>query len=148
MYQPNFSTICNHNRLKRIDDNFVRCLDCGLSLINQVKILPNKSRQDFSKENKSFLRNFDRNFSNLIEQVDEESSVPTYKYYADRKWLNLIKINNIVQFQTNPPKYEVFINGEKSYLTQKQIDRIIQTLGVIHIDEDQYNYIARSMRKN
>ena len=130
----NYSKICNHNRLQRIGNDFVRCLDCGQSMISQSKLLSNKTRQDFTKENKSFVRNFDRNFSNVLEEVDDQSMEPLYEYYADRMMINKIIINRQVQFQSLPPKFEVFVNGSKTYLTNDDIQKLLIDAGAFRID--------------
>lgn len=132
-----YSKICNHTRLNRIDENFVRCLDCGQSMISQQKMLMNKTRKDFTKENKSFCRNFDRNFTNIIEETDEESSQPFFEYYTDKNWINLIIINRTVQFKSNPPKYQIKINGRQLYLTDQEINKILMDIDGIKVDEQQ-----------
>lgn len=147
MQQPNYSVICNHSRLKRINDKFVRCLDCGVSMISQNNITSNKSSRDFVKENGSFLRNFDRNFSNVLEEVDEQSSIPTFEYYTDRNFFNLVRINKVVQFYTNPSKYSVTVNNRTEYLTQAQINKILREINAVRIDEYQYNNIYKKLNK-
>ena len=130
----NYSKICGHNRLQRINNDFVRCLDCGQSMISQSKVVSNKTRQDFTNENKSFVRNFDRNFSNTLEEVDDQSDNPLYEYYADRMMINKIIINRRVQFQSLPPKFEVFVNGSKTYLTNDDIQKLLIDAGAFRID--------------
>ncbi|XWV25320.1 hypothetical protein QJ856_gp0450 [Tupanvirus deep ocean] len=130
-----FSKICNHNRLQRINNDFVRCLDCGQSMISQTKMISNKTRQDFTKENKSFVRNFNRNFSNILEEVDEQASFPLYEYYADRMMINKIIINRRVQFASDPPKFEVIVNGSKTYLTNDEIQKLLMDANAFRVDE-------------
>lgn len=121
-----YSKICNHSRIKRIDDNFVRCYDCGLSIVNQRILKSNKSREDFVDENKSFLKNFDRNFSNVIEENDHETdNTPIYEYYKDKDGYNKLLLNKVPMFNSYPHKYEVYINDSKYYLTQDHIKKII-----------------------
>lgn len=129
------SSICSHERLTRINDNFVRCLKCGQSLISQKEILRNKSQSDFSKENKLFTINFDRNFSNVLEEIDNENTKPIYEYYTDRMNMNRISINKIPVFNSNPPKYEVVVNGEKNYLTNDIIQKMLIDIKGIKIDK-------------
>ncbi|BCS82981.1 hypothetical protein QLL95_gp1142 [Cotonvirus japonicus] len=148
MSSLNFSNICGHNRLKRMDKNFVRCLDCGLSIINQSKIQSNKTPREFAEENKSVTRNFDRNFTNILEEIDEQSNVPFYEYYSDRLWNNLIKYDRTPQFSSDPVKYKIFINGHVHYLMQKEIDNVLSSINAIRIDEDQYNRIKKKLNKN
>ncbi|QGR53801.1 hypothetical protein [Moumouvirus maliensis] len=137
----NYGTICNHSRLERIDDNFVRCLTCGQSLISQKTIVNNKRVKDFTKENNNFTRNFNRNFSNQLEQLDAKSQIPKYEYYTDKYNANLISINKATQLLSDPPKYEVDVNGSKNYLTQSQIDIILKNINAMNIDYDQYMII-------
>lgn len=130
-----YSKICNHTRLQRINNNFVRCLECGQSMISQKKHIRNKTRQDFTKENKSFIRNFDRNFSNVIEEVDETSNTPMYEYYADKMMANKIIVNRAVAYQSLPPKYEVIVNGNKIYITDQEISKLLTDIGAIRVDQ-------------
>lgn len=121
-----YSAVCNHERLNRIDSNFVRCLACGQSLISQNQIVKNKTRLDFTRENQSFTRNFDRNFSNQIEQVDNEADkAPIYEYYSDPMKMNQIIVNRCPKFSSLPIKFEVNVNGQINYLTKDQIDKML-----------------------
>ena len=133
MFNKPYGNLCNHNRFKRIDDNFVRCLDCGQSMISQKILEGNKKRNDFTKENKSFNRNFDRNFSNELDEVDELSSRPIYEYYTDRMGANKIIINKQLMFSSNPPKYKVTVNGSDNYLTQQEIHQMLWDINAIRI---------------
>lgn len=122
-----YAKLCNHERLKRIDDNFIRCYECGLSMISQKKSDSNKSRLDFTKENKLFLKNFERNFSNVIEQTDHETdNKPIYEYYCDRHGRNKIIVNKVPVFNSYPHKYEIYINDAQYYLTTDHINNIIR----------------------
>ena len=145
----NYSKICNHKRLERINNNFVRCMNCGQSMISQEILLTNKTRNDFTNENKSFVRNFDRNFTNILEEVDEQSMAPLYEYYTDRNWVNLIVINKIVQFYSNPAKYETIINGTKSYLNENEIKKLLFDVKAIKVTENDLNikYGANFLKK-
>ncbi|AYV85575.1 MAG: hypothetical protein Satyrvirus23_18 [Satyrvirus sp.] len=133
----NYSLICNHVRLSRIDSNFVRCLDCGQSMISQEHISTNKSQKDFVKENKSFMRNFDRNFTNILEENDNKNDLPLYEFYTDRMFANKVVVDRRIRFQSSPPKYTVFINGKESYLTNNEIQKVLGDINAIRIDENQ-----------
>lgn len=131
-----YAKICNHSRLKRINNDFVRCLECGESMISQKKMLTNKTRKDFTNENKLFIRNFNRNFTNILEETDELSNNAFYEYYTDRLLINKIIVNRKVQFYSDPPKFEVFVNGHKSYLTNDEIRKLLADICAIRIDEN------------
>jgi hypothetical protein len=143
MNLTDYSKICNHSRLTRLDRNFVRCLDCGQSMISQKKILANKTRQDFTKENKSFGRNFDRNFTNVIEETDQQN-VPLLEFYTDKLLANTIIINRANQLQSYPPKYRVDINGDHALLTDEQINKLLSDINAVRINGEQ----LRMMYKN
>lgn len=140
-----YARICNHQRLTRLNDNFVRCLDCGQSMVSHYKMALNKRQKDFTKENKSFVRNFDRNFTNVLEEIDEQTNKPLLEYYIDRNWANLVIVNRSVQFQSSPAKYEVVINGERVYLDDLKINKILSELNAIRVDEQQ---VKNKFRKN
>lgn len=130
-----YSGICDHSRLQRINKDFVRCLSCGQSLISQKIPSTNKSSLDFARENKNFTKNFDRNFTNVLEEVDEESSQkPLYEYYTDKMQTNRIIVDKRVQFSSNPPKFEVSVNGDKYYLTNDQIKKMLNDTGSFRVD--------------
>lgn len=133
-----YSGICYHDRLKRINKNFVRCLKCGETIINHETIIKNKSSRDFVNENNSFIRNFDRNFSNIIEQVDEENDKPYYEYYIDRNRVNKIIVNRKVQFNSNPATYETIINGKKYYIDDNKIQNILNQINALKVDADMF----------
>ncbi len=132
----NYSMICGHSRLQRINNNFVRCQDCGQSMISQTNIPVNKTRQDFTKENKSFIRNFDRNFSNVLEETDNQQTEPLYEYYTDRMMINVIIVDRRVQFNSDPPKFKVKVNDNRIYLTNGDIMKLLAETNVIRVDPD------------
>ncbi len=142
-----FSTLCDHKRLTRINSNFVRCLDCGESMISQKSIVGNKNRKDFEKENKSFTRNFDRNFSNTIGENDTLNNQPIFDYYVDRNLVNTIIVNWNIQFDSDPPKYEVFINDDKTYMTYPEIKKIISDTNCVKVDKEHIKSIITNRRK-
>lgn len=135
MNNSNYSVICNHSRLTRIDNNFVRCLECGQSMISQQNISRNKTTQDFANENKSFSRNFDRNFTNILEETDEQSNAPLYEFYTDRRMTNKIVVDKNCRFNSDPPKYEVIVNSFKSYLTNSEIQKLLLDINAIRVDK-------------
>lgn len=124
-------SICEHNRTERINKNFIRCKKCGES-IPSVILKRNKNPNDYI-ENSSFM-NFDRNFNNVIEEVDEYTNRPIYEYYADSLGINKIIINKAVQFSSNPPRYEVIVNDNKYYLLKNEINKLLNDTKVKKID--------------
>ena len=138
MADLNYAKICTHERITRLNDNFVRCLNCGQSLVSQKYIPGNKTRNDFTNENKLFSRNFDRNFTNVLEEVDSESNRPHYEYYSDKNWTNGVIIKRAVEFSSNPPKFQVIMNGQVGYLDNDKIRILLSNLNAIRIDEEQF----------
>lgn len=128
-----YSRLCDHSRLQRIDKNFVRCLDCGQSMISQSRVPTNKTTKDFVKENKGFSKNFNRNFSNELEETDEQTSRPLYEYYTDRMEVNRIIVNRQDKFKSDPPKYETLVNGDTFYLTNQQIQKILNDVRAFRV---------------
>jgi hypothetical protein len=49
-----YAPLCDHQYLFRVDDNFVRCRQCGLSFVSQKKIPRNKGAHEFIRENTTF----------------------------------------------------------------------------------------------
>ena len=131
----NYSRICNHPRLSRIDPNFVRCLACGVTLVSQQNALINKKQKDFSNENKSFMRNFDRNFSNNIEQTDDQPHL--LEYYIDKHKTNVVIVDRTRSFFSDPPKYKTTINGQTSFLFAEQINKLLNDIKAIRVDRRQ-----------
>lgn len=127
-----YSLICSHPRIERVDKNFVRCLQCGESMISQKNISGNKRQSDFSKENDTYTKNFDRNFTNVIEEVSNPSGrkseytiPPAYEYYSDRMGINKIRIDKNPAFYSHPVKHEVIVNGKQFYLEGSEIKKLL-----------------------
>ena len=135
----NYSKICDHSRLKRISADFVRCLDCGQSMISQKNVTTNKTSRDFVSENKNFTKNFDRNFNNVLEEVDNQSDRPLYEYYTDHVQANRIVLNRQNKLRCDPPKYEVWINGNTCHLTNQQVQQILNDTGSFRVDKYKLN---------
>ena len=150
MDSDNFSMICNHEHLYRMDENFVRCRDCGQSMISQVNISINKNRSDFTKENNSFMKNFDRNFSNIIEEKEDCLKDSIYEYYVDRTLSNFIIIDRKIKFKSDPVKFEVKVNGENNYLTQSLINDLLSSINAVRVDKDHFNNlkVQKKLSKN
>ncbi len=140
MHTP-FSKICYHEKNKRIDNNFVKCLICGQKIVKILDPITNKTRQDFTNENKNINKKFDRHFSNEIPD-DEDSSMLRVEYYADRNRVNNIIVNRSIKYFSDPPKYHVSINGEKVLLNDLQIDKMLLDTNVMRMDEQQF-FLAR-----
>ena len=139
----NYSGLCNHLRIIRINDDFVRCQQCGLSMVNKKNQPNNKTINDFTKENKSFLKNFDKHFTNVIEEVDVYSSKPLYEYYVDKLMMNKIIVNKNTQYLSLPPQYEVIVNNKKTTMTDQQIYKLLSDINAIRIDEKSFKNINR-----
>jgi hypothetical protein len=134
-----YSSMCDHYRTVRIDEHFDRCLKCGQSFVNpSYSNVRNKTRHDFTKENKRFTRNFDRNFSNVIEEVDTYIDEPRIEYYTDRTQTNLAKLDRNDILPGDPQKYKIIINGQSAYLELDRIKQLFADAGVFRIDGDQY----------
>lgn len=127
----NLHNICNHSNLKRIDDNFVGCLDCKETFVNHKVVPLNKTPKDFVKENTVANRNFDRNFTNVIKS--KNNTKPIYEFYTDRTGLNNIVVDRRVLFNSNPPKYSVKLNNREHYLTDAQIIKLLKDARVARV---------------
>lgn len=140
MSDPFFSGRCNHDRMKRIDNNFIKCTKCGHSVISQVNQLRNKTRHEFTTENKSFQRNFERNFTNVLSEVEKIGPVPL-EYYTDVNNLNYVIVDRTVLFDSNPPKFKINFNGNIVTVTNDRLNDSLQKIRAIRIDEQQFNYV-------
>jgi len=118
--------LCEHSNLKRVDDNFVLCLNCGQQMVNQKYTRMNKNTLDFVKESSGKdLKNFDRNFSNAIVQSHIENSV---ELYTDIRGVNKMTISKNPVFNSNPAKYKVILNGNIQFMVDGDIKKIITSL--------------------
>lgn len=140
---PFFTGLCNHDRVKRIDENFVKCVACGHSVVSQSKQPRNKTRHEFTSENKSFQKNFDRNFSNLIPQVENYGPAPL-EYYTDVNQLNFLIVDRTVLFNSDPPKYKISLNDKSATVTDNRIKEIMSDIKAIRVDAQQFKYMQRS----
>lgn len=141
MIQAPYSRICQHSRLARLNDNFVRCLQCGQSMISQQSMPRNKTRQEFTRENDTFERNFERNFNNVIEETDQPD-IPLYEYYTDRNGVNFILVDRRVMYRSDPPKYTVVVNGKKTILEDGEIRKILDDVRAVRIDAEQFKMMS------
>lgn len=133
----NFSKICYHDRTTRMNNEFVKCVDCGQKIVNIQNHITNKRCNDFTME-KGSLKNFDNNFSNTIDFDDNEKKYLRVEYYADRNRVNNIVVNRLNKYFSDPPKYDVNINGTKRLLTDMQIDQLLRDTNTMRIDEHQF----------
>jgi hypothetical protein len=117
------TSICQHSKTSRINDNFIKCLDCGQSVVSNNKSYTNKGMQNFVSENKSFQRNFDRNFRNDIIEGEEKGPI---EMFADAQFVNVIIVDRTPLYGTTPPKYKIIFNGESLYLTNDHIANLLQ----------------------
>lgn len=139
-----FSGLCEHSSTKRVNENFIRCNRCGISLINQSSVAPVKSSQDFVKNNKSFERNFDRNFSNVIEEVDL-AGPSRIEYYVNPNDYSYVVIDWTPVFNANPLKYMVNFNGQTTTMTEKKIKEILSKIRATKIDKEQFKQMFRQL---
>jgi len=137
---PTYSTFCEHRRIGRVDQNFVRCNDCGRSFVDQMSVPSIKKMDDFVKEDQSFQRNFNRNFSNEIEEV-ESYGPPPVEYYVDKNWINRIVIKWERIYGSDPAKYHVSLNGDNTSMTNDQIKQLIQSVRATRISKEQFDQI-------
>lgn len=121
--------ICDHPRLTRINDNFVRCLTCGCDLISQKKIPRNKTVHDFTAENRSLLKS-NKFFNNLVENKSDSDML---SYYTDKDGINTVTIDWSNRSQKRPPQYIVIVNGIVTQLTEREINKLLSDLKAIRI---------------
>lgn len=131
--EPKYSILCGHYMNKRINDNFVKCTECGEIIVNQKNIVSNKSQKNFVNENKNYTKNFDRNFSNLIKSEDNIVD-DTNLYYTNRDRTIFFTINPTPITKNSRNIYEIRINGACYYLTNEQIEKILIKYGAIKIE--------------
>ena len=136
----NYSEICDHRNVARIDTKFVKCKDCGDSFVSNITTTKNKVAADFTCTSNCGLKNFDRNFSNNVSTDCKQN--PIVNYYADKNGVNLIKLDACNKFGSNPPKYQITLNGESTYLDMSKINEIIKETKAMQIDAETYEEIA------
>lgn len=130
-----------HRDVSRIDENFVKCYECGETILQAQNRMTNKTSRDFVQEDKSF-RYRKNNSSRYDKHTDYTPKVSSYckkKYYADRNWINVIMIDYNSTLNTRPVKFRVKLNGQYDSLTLDEILNVIQKLRLIEIDEQGYN---------
>lgn len=120
----NYSKLCNHDHIKRIDKNFIKCLDCGQSIINQSSLPRNKTPIDFVNENK-IPQSFSNKIFSHVSYDENRNIIPKYEYYRDRNNLNEIIINWADHLYTRPIKFKTIVNSENNYLTKNEIKQLL-----------------------
>jgi hypothetical protein len=131
----NFCSLCSHSRINRINNDFIRCLTCGESFPNKLITHKNKTIQDFAKESPGFMKNFDRNFTNVIDQNDIYYDEPNYEYYVDASFLNKIIVDKKNLFNSDIPTYRVNINNKVHNIDSEKLQHILDKIGAIKIDK-------------
>jgi len=126
MYNLSFSKVCYHDRSRRINQTAVKCLDCGQVVINKLVQDGNKTSKDFVKEHSH--HNFNRNFSNDF--VENNTNNSQIEYYSDYNQINNISVDRSKAYYTNPPKYNVVINGDTHILSDPEIKKILHDTNV------------------
>lgn len=115
-----YSKVCYHSNVRRIDNDFVRCIDCNQSVINKLSNITNKKSTDFTSTN----RHFNRNFSNELPPLDQIA--PGYlEYYADIHGVNRIIVDRTNRYFGTPVTYNVTINDEKIVLDDDKINHLL-----------------------
>lgn len=142
MLNSSFSGLCDHSRIKRLNENFVRCTKCGQSMIRQEDVSMNKNGQEFARENKSFQRNFDRNFSNVIEEVDRAGPAPI-DFFINPNNNDYLIVDRTVMNNSNPPKFKINYNGNITVATNDQVNEISQKIKAIRVDQEQFKYLFK-----
>lgn len=127
-----YSRICYHSRSERINDQFIKCFDCGQSFVKPKNEIKNKRCSDFSVEDTQFNRNYERNFTNNIEAPIEYGPAPI-EYYTDKNNQNKIIIDRKNNFESDPQKYRVIINNKECILTEDKIQTLIRDTKVRRI---------------
>lgn len=138
-----YSFFCYHESTKRIDDVYVKCNNCGLTIISMLQEPKNKSLADFTRENKQF--NPSRYNDNIIRDQYQKSTI---EYYVDKSFLNKIYIDRSdksVQYKSIDSnaiiKYLVNINGSNEYYTNDEILDLLKQISATRITKEQYNQI-------
>lgn len=130
-----YDVYCRHPRTRRIDDNFVLCLACGESYVDQTKVQNNKTINDFIRESKHFDRHVTRNRNNNIISHDYPIRQKD-TYYMDSMGVNTVVVHN-------PPDedslYQVTINNKKRMMYYADIAKIIQQIKAFRVSKDIYD---------
>jgi hypothetical protein len=135
-----YSSVCSHPRIERVDSNFIRCMQCGESMIYSQNISRNKTVYDFVEKNNPMLKNFDKHFSNIVEEIPIKSSDtrhkinPNYEYFSDKLGINKIRINKNPRKYSYPAKYEVLINNIKVLLDRNEIQKLLIDIKAVKIE--------------
>ena len=138
-----YSFFCYHQSTRRVDNNYVVCNNCGLSIVSHLQHPRNKNINDFTRENKQFNPN---KVADNIVRFDKINN--QLEYYTDKKFLNKIlidKSSTSVQYKSSNSnavvKYKVTINDEPTYYDTDEIDAMLNKINAIRIDATQYSQI-------
>lgn len=108
---------CHHDKIVRIDDKFVRCLQCKKSIVNYKVMDTNRSSFYYEKEHSDVIKNFNKyhradivdNVINDVEKIKRPTKSST-NYYTNKEGDILAKITDI---------------GNNRYLVDDGYNRII-----------------------
>jgi hypothetical protein len=140
-------TICRHDRIRRVDENFMECVECNFSYIQQIKTIQNKKASDFIEENGHFDRHFSRNFNNKFDSSSDWNDKYMRPVHEQNKMANQntpsvfrsengsieVVVDRTVGLNTNPVQYGIRINGELSFATENEIKQLLYKIKAMKI---------------
>jgi hypothetical protein len=139
-----FAGLCSHSRLKRLDQNFVKCVDCGESQIKPVEPTRDELMQKYMDENRFFDDNFIRNFDNkYVPQKEWEKShglhhkettskslsyMGGYHTYSARDGRMEILVESTMQESSDPkvePQHAVRVDGRWFSMSSRELKNFL-----------------------
>lgn len=136
---------CFHRNKRQINNTTAICLDCGVDVISVIETKRMKTMKDFERENPIDEEYFNRNFTNEVNYGDPEL---TTEYYVDKNGIFFIMIDKSFQLLSNPPQYNIRINGKQSTMTDNEINMFLRKITASPINKSKYDAIRRMHRRN
>ena len=129
-----YGGLCSHSSVRRINNNFIMCNQCGETIVNQLKAPVNKNIKDFTRENRSFMK----------KQDNVPQTRKMLEYYTDHHGLNHIVIDRSSTTRYSPHKYRVNINGVESWLSNDDIRELLAQSSAMRVDKTAFNYSRKN----
>jgi hypothetical protein len=128
IYNQTYNQLCDHKRLKRIDRDYVLCLGCGESFVNQKKPPRNVTASEIVSQNQGSLQHYDKYFTDKIEVKEPVRKKASYYYYSDPTGVNNIKVSTKPNFTGVESFYDIWINGVKETMSVSDINKLLSRI--------------------
>lgn len=129
---------CDHDKIVRIDDKFVRCLNCKKAIVNHKVMETNRSRFYYERENENVLKNFRKyHQANMVDDLSKDLEKIRQKPKSSKRYYTNKEGNTLMEIiQISPNTFILYDQYSKHIVKTEQVNKIIKNL--LQIKEADY----------